>query len=385
MTVTDSPIDAAAQRDALGERIFEQLLVSTELLTVDLGLRTGLYHALSELGTANPAELAGAAGVHPRYAREWLEQQAVAGYVQVATHSDDDAERRYLLPPGHAEALLDPDSPGYVGAASPNLVGLAGVIREVSAAYRAGTGVPYSDYGEDIRHGIGGFNRPMFVNDLAATWMAAVPDLHAKLVAAPAPRILDVGSGTGWSTIALARAYPRATVVGLDMDEASVTEARQAAHQAGVSDRVEFVRADAADTGLDGTFDLITIFEALHDMAHPVVVLEHLRSLLADGASIIVGDERVAESFAAPGDEIERFMYMWSVLHCLPATMAEGPSVDAGTVLRADTVRSYGALAGFGAVEELAIENDFWRFYRISSDRSADRRPGRRNCSGGRT
>jgi len=369
MTVTESPIDVAAERDALGERIFEQLLVSTELLTVDLGLRTGLYEALRHLGTANPAELAQAAGIHVRYAREWLEQQAVAGYLQVVSQSDDDAERRYLLPPGHAEALLDPDSPGYVGAASPNLVGLAGVIREVSAAYRAGTGVPYAAYGEDIRHGIGGFNRPMFVNDLAATWMAAVPDLHTRLIAAAAPRILDVGSGTGSSTIALARAYPRATVVGVDMDEASVSEALQAAKESGVDDRVEFVRADAAATGVEGPFDLITIFEALHDMAHPVAVLEHLRPLLADGASIVVGDERVADGFTAPGDEIERFMYMWSVLHCLPATMAEGPSVDAGTVLRADTVRSYGALAGYSAVEELPIENDFWRFYRFRPDR----------------
>ena len=122
---------------------------------------------------------------------------------------------------------------------------------------------------------------------------------------------------------------------------------------------------DASDPKLGGRYDLITIFEALHDMNHPVGALQAARNSLAEGGSVVIADERVAERFIAPGDELERFNYGWSVLHCLAVGLLDEDSAGTGTVMRPDTVRAYAAEAGFGRVEVLPIEHDFWRFYRL--------------------
>ncbi len=365
-TTTDAKENPTHQRDALGERLFGCLLGGMELLTVQLGVQTGLYAALREGGPATAGELAGRAGVAGRYAREWLEQQATAGFVEVIAPGGP-AQRRYALPDGHAEALLEEDSPGYMAAAAPNLVGLTKALAEVAAAYRSGDGVAYARYGADIRHGIGSFNRPMFTNELAAEWLPTLGDVHTRLSSGAPARVLDVGCGTGWSSIALARAYPGIRVDGVDLDEASVADARRNAADAGVADRVRFEPGDAAALDRAGGYHLACIFEALHDMGDPVGALRQIHRLLEPGAPLLVVDERVAESFTPAGDEIERLMYAFSVLHCLPATLAESPEIANGTVLRADTIRQWARTAGYTSVEVLPVANDFWRFYRLDS------------------
>jgi ubiquinone/menaquinone biosynthesis C-methylase UbiE len=192
-----------------------------------------------------------------------------------------------------------------------------------------------------------------------------VPDLDRRLRSAPPARVLDLGCGLGASSVALARAYPRAQVLGVDLDQASVTEARAQAAKAGVADRVTVVASDAAQVASEAPFDLVTIFEALHDMGDPAGALRTARTLLADDGSVLVADERVADAFATPGDPLERFMYGWSILHCLPATLAERPLEATGTVLRAPTVARWAATAGFTGFEVLPIDNPFWRFYRM--------------------
>jgi ubiquinone/menaquinone biosynthesis C-methylase UbiE len=177
--------------------------------------------------------------------------------------------------------------------------------------------------------------------------------------------VLDLGCGLGASTVALASAYPRAVVLGVDLDEASVAGDRAAAAEAGVADRVSFVVGDAARLASEAPFDLVTVFEALHDMGDPVGALRATRALLAEGGSVLVADERVADVFTAPGDATERLMYGWSILHCLPATLAEDPVEATGTVLRAPTLAHWAAAAGFAGFEVLAIDNPFWRFYRL--------------------
>jgi SAM-dependent methyltransferase len=123
---------------------------------------------------------------------------------------------------------------------------------------------------------------------------------------------------------------------------------------------------DAADEKLAGSYDLVYIHEALHDMSYPVRVLSACRALLADGGSVIVGDERVPDEFAPPGDEIERFYYAFSVFHCLPVGMVGERAAGTGTVMRAGTVRRYAEEAGFGDFQVLPIKNDFYRFYRLA-------------------
>jgi SAM-dependent methyltransferase len=352
-------------REVLAGRLVDGVTQALETFAVYLGVELGLYRALDELGAATEAELAGRAGVAVRYAREWLEQQAVAGYLACDNPPDPAEERRYRLPAGHAEVLVDPDSPFHAAPLTLALAGTAGVLPRLLAAYRDGGGVPYAAYGREIRDGIAAANRPMFLHELASAWLPAIPDLDRRLRSAPPPRVLDLGCGLGASSLALALAYPRATVLGVDLDEASVVGARAAAAGAGVADRVSFVVGDAAHLSQEAPFDLVTVFEALHDMGDPVAALRTARERLAAGGSVLVADERVADAFTAPGDPTERLMYGWSILHCLPATLAEGPVEATGTVLRAPTLARWAAAAGFADFQVLGIDNPFWRFYRL--------------------
>jgi 2-polyprenyl-3-methyl-5-hydroxy-6-metoxy-1,4-benzoquinol methylase len=232
-------------------------------------------------------------------------------------------------------------------------------------AFRNGDGVPYADYGADLHEGQAAFTRPMFDRLLGSEWLPAIPDVHARLEGEPPAHVADVACGEGFSSLAIARAYPKAIVDGLDLDEASIEAARTHLAGSGVEDRVTFHLRDAADPELAGRYDLVYIHEALHDMSHPVRVLSACRELLGSGGSVVIGDERVADSFTVPGDDVERFYYGFSVLHCLPVGMVGEGAAGTGTVMRSDTVRRYAEEAGFRTFEVLPIENDFYRFYRL--------------------
>ena len=348
----------APSADALAERLFAATLGAFDLAGVYLGDRLGWYASLATDGPATPDELAARTGTDARYAREWLEQQAVTGILTV------DSEHRFTLPTEHAAVLVDPESLTLMAPISRMVTAALGRLPETAAAYRSGAGIGWERFGDDMREGQAAFNRPAFTHLLGREWLPAIADLDARLRTAPPARVADVGCGEGWSTIAMARAYPEAHFVGVDLDAPSITAAREAAAAAGLADRVEFLHADAA--GLDGQFDAAIVIEAVHDMANPVPVLAAIRAALVEDGSLIVVDERVAEAFAAPGDDIERFMYGWSVTTCLPDGRSRTPSVATGTVMRPDVLRGYAREAGFSSMEILPIENDFFRFYRLA-------------------
>ena len=365
MTASDTsprPADTAAQADALAERLFGATIGTLELFGVHLGVQLGLYRWLAGSGPMTAGELATVAGIDERYGREWLEQQAVAGFIQVDDPAAPAAERRFSLPEGHAAVLADPEHPAHAAPFAAMVVGIAGALPAVVDAYRSGAGVPYMRYGSDFCDGQAAINRPAFTSDLAG-WIAAAPDLSARLGADPPARIADLGCGQGWSTLALAAACPKATVDGIDLDQASVDAARRNAAGHPAADRVSFSVLDAGQLAASGPYDLVCIFEALHDMAAPVDVLAAARAALAPGGAVLVADERVADAFTVPGDEVERMMYGWSISHCLPASRESQPSAALGTVLREGTVRELAASAGFGDVDVLPVDNLFFRFY----------------------
>ena len=362
MTATlDLTAPAAPAAPTLDERLVRDATGALELFGVYLGDRLGLYAVLRDRACTE-AELADAAGIAVRYAREWLEQQAVAGLLVVDDAAAPAEQRRYALPEEHVGVLAEPTALDHVAPLARMVAGIGAVLDEVVTAYRTGGGVPYSHYGADFRSGQGGVNRPAFSSALVEEWLPALGPVAQRL--ASGGRLLDVGCGQGWSTTAIAKAYPAARVTGVDLDPGSIDDARAAARAAGIA--VEFACADAADLPVDGGYDVITFLEALHDCARPVEVLSQLRASLSADGVLLVADEAVAPEFSAPGDEIERFMYGWSITHCLPAAVAEQPADGSGaaigTVIRESTVRELAAQAGLD-VEVLDVDGGFFRLY----------------------
>jgi 2-polyprenyl-3-methyl-5-hydroxy-6-metoxy-1,4-benzoquinol methylase len=352
--------DAAGRRDALVERLFMNAIGAFDLFSVYVGDTLGFYRSLAEQGPLTSAELADAVGVHERYAREWLEQQSASELLEVEGEGE---QRRFRLPQGHDEALLDVSSLNYIAPMARAVLASIRPIDALLEAVRSGGGVPYADYGHDLHEAQAAFTRPLFENLLGKEWLPSVSEIHERLLADPPAKVADVACGQGRSSIEMARAYPKILVDGIDSDRASIERARTNLAGSGVEYRVTFDERDAADVGLAGRYDLVTIFEALHDMSYPVDVLRAARGLLAEGGLVFIGDERTENTFTAPAGEVERLYYGFSLFHCLPVGMVGEGAAGTGTVIRADTVRRYSEEAGFSSCAVLPIENDFWRFY----------------------
>jgi len=366
ITGSGEPVDDAAV-GAFVERLFEATVAAVEQLTIHVGVQLGLYDRLADGRARSAAELAAEAGIDRRYAREWLEQQAVAGFLQVASDGVDgpDPDRRtYTLPPAHAEVLTNRDSLAYLAPLARLGVGAAMAADAIVDAYRTGEGLPFGAFGEHVRAGVAAANRPHFLQLMGTEWLPAMPDVVARLQADPPATVADVGCGVGWSTIALARAFPRIRVHGFDLDAASIEEARRAAEAEGVADRVTFEVRDAADAA-PGAYDLVCMFEALHDTGRPADVLAALRIMAGPSGTVFVMDERTEDTFTAPGSPTERFLYAASTVHCLLVGRSDPHDHATGTVLRPSMLEALARQAGFRATEVLPIEHESWRFYRL--------------------
>ena len=363
MTMTPDAI--ARERDAFLERMLQSARGTFDLFGIYIGVRLGFYEALAAGGSQTSGELAARTGTAERYVREWLEQQTVAGVLTVDDEKVEARTRRFSLPAAYVEVLVDQESLNYLAPLARLVAGAVHPLAALLDAYRTGRGVPYADYGADLREGQAGINRAMFLKQLGSEWLPALRDVHARLLADPPARIADLGCGAGWSSIGLAQSYPKALVDGFDLDEASIALARDNARGAGLGDRVKFYLRDAGDPELAGRYDLVAAFECLHDMAQPVGALKAMRQLAGERGAVLVVDERVGDTFTAAGNDVEWMMYGWSILHCLPVGMADTPSAETGTVLRPDTLRRYAGEAGFRRTEILPIDNLFFRFYRL--------------------
>lgn len=357
--------DIETRRDQLVQRILRSTGGAFDIFTLYIGDRLGFYADLAANGPSTAAEVAARTGTHERYVREWLEQQTVTGMLDVDDEAAPAASRRFVLPPGHAEVLTDRDSLNYIAPLARLVAGAVRPLHQLLKAYRTGGGIPYRLYGPDVLEGQAGINRAMFLRQLGAEWLPSIPDLHRRLISDPPARVADIGCGAGWSSVGMARSYPKLRVDGFDLDEASVALARANVIGAGLEERVRIHRQAAGDPSLRGSYDLVTAFECVHDMADPVGALRTMLHLAGEAGSVIVMDERVGDRFTARGNDVEWMMYGWSVLHCLPVGKAEEPSAETGTVMRPETLRRYAEEAGFCEVEILPIDNFFFRFYRL--------------------
>lgn len=357
-----SPLEV--QRDAFIERFFGSVSGTFNLVSIYIGDRLGLYRSLFEGGPATIHELANRSHANPRYLREWLEQQAVSGILQVDDERLPADQRRFSLPPAYAESLIDCSSLNYLAPMAQMIVGMMRLLPEVVNAFRTGSGIPYDSYGSDMREGQAAINYPAFANEMHTSWLPAIPDVHARLQSDPPARVADIGCGYGWSSISIARGYPRTQVDGFDLDEPSIEMAKRNAEHSQVADRVNFSVRDASDPSLAGQYDLVTAFECLHDMKNPVGALRMMGNLAGERGSVLVVDEKVGENFSVNGDSLDWLMYGFSILHCLPVGMGDS-APGTGTVMRRGTLESYARQAGFARVEVLPIDNFLFRFYRL--------------------
>lgn len=359
------PIPPASPEE-IAERVSHAMLGTFDLIAIYLGDRLGFYQALAVDGPATSAQLAERVSAAERYTREWLEQQAVSGFLTVDDPGKPATERVFALPAAYEPLFVDPDSESNLAAWAQNIVGAISPLPLLVDAYRTGAGVPYDAYGPDLAIGQARYNRPMLLKRLAQDYLPAMPDIHARLLADPPARVADLGVGMGWSSIALARAYPAITVDGFDLDVYSVEAATANAVAEGVGDRVTFQVRDAGDAELAGHYDFALAVECIHDMANPVAALAAMRRLVGPGGTVLVVDENPDEVFAAPGSVSDRMLYGFSIVHCLPIGMVEKPSAATGAVMRPNTFRRYATEAGFTKLEVLPVECDAFYFYRLT-------------------
>jgi SAM-dependent methyltransferase len=359
MEDTPTPTDPAGE---LADRLLQDAIGALELYTVYLGERLGLYRALADGGPATSGELAARTGTAERYLREWLEHHASSGLLEVDDPGADPLARRYRLPAGHLPVLADPDDVRYQAHKGVDIVRAGRALPALVEAFRTGGAPPPLPWAPEGRAEP---NRALYLNLLGRRWLPAIPEVDRRLRGRPPARVADVACGTGWSSIAMAQAYPAIGVDGFDLDPDAIAAARGHAEEAGVADRVRFAVGDASDPARRGRYDLVTILEALHDMSRPVQALRVVRGMLADGGTVVVADELVEDEFVVPAPAQDRYAYGWSVVSCLPSAMGDPQTAATGTVMRPATLRRYAAEAGFGAVEVLPIRTDYWRFYRL--------------------
>ena len=354
----------AATTDEFVEQLFSAALATADVLTVYIGDQLGYYRAMADGNAITSRELAVRAGTSERYAREFLEAQAISGYIAVENSDAGAEERRYILPPGQAEVLTADRSLSYLAPLA-RMLGICGVnLNAIVAAHRTGGGVSWDEFGDVMRDAQGEMNRPAFLSVLGDEWVPSVAAVHDRLAAGG--RVADVGTGHGWSAIGLAEAYPDISVHGFDVDAPSIVAAQKHATEHGVDDRVRFTTADVVTEADSDHYDVVTAFECIHDMPDPVSVLTAMRRMVKDDGVVIVMDENVADEFGAFGDEVERLMYGFSNLVCLPDGMSHPGSVGTGTVIRHATMDRYAREAGFSGADVLPIDGGFWRFYRLT-------------------
>jgi ubiquinone/menaquinone biosynthesis C-methylase UbiE len=308
-----------------------------------VGHRLGLYRALAQ-GPATPEQFAERTGCHVRYLTEWLRGQAAGGYVTY-----EPATGEFSLTEEQAFCLADPNGPN-VPAAFLTALGYLRAEPQITEAFRTGAGVAWHEHHEDVHVGVDAFYRPGYVASLVPEWIPALDGVEAKLIAGG--RVADVGCGLGSSSVLIAQAYPNTTVVGSDFHAESIELARKKVAEAGVSDRVSFEVA-TAQTFTGANYDLVTMFDALHDMGDPLGAARRIREALApDGTWLIVepyASDVVQENFNPVG----RLYYNGSTFLCVPNALSQ----SGGYAL--------GAQAGEAALRQVITDAGFTRFRRV--------------------
>ena len=338
-------IDEAKLNDFMG-RFVNDLGAVMHAATIVVGDQLGLYKTLARAGPSSVDELAARTETDPRYLREWLSAQAASGYVTY-----DPASERFSMSEEQAFALAEEGSPAFVPGAFQVCVDQFKSIPRMTQALRTGLGVGWHEHDPALFNGTERFFRPGYAANLVANWLPALNGTTSRLEAGAS--VADIGCGHGASTLIMAEAYPNSTFVGYDYHAPSVEAARGAANRAGLGDRVRFEVASAQDFPGSG-YDLVAMFDCLHDMGDPAGAAAHTRrALKPDGTWLIVepyANDRLEDNLNPVG----RVFYSASAFICTPASRAQ------------KVARCLGAQAGEARIGEVVREGGFTRFRRAT-------------------
>jgi 2-polyprenyl-3-methyl-5-hydroxy-6-metoxy-1,4-benzoquinol methylase len=323
-----------------------------------VGDRAGLFKAMAGAGPLTATELAERSGVRQRYVEEWLAAMAGGGYVEY------DAEgERFTLPDEHAQFLADPASEYWLGGLFGSLPGLLSMAPRLAEAFRSGSGISFAEFGAGLPQALEVMNRPVYEARLVRHWLPALPDVVSRLQAGG--HALDVGCGTGIVPLTLARAFPVATVAGIDMDAHSIAIARGYAREAGLEDRVHFDAKPIEALQAEPRWDFITTFDVMHDLPEPVAAMQRIRAALNDGGTYLMVEPKVADDLETNlGNPFARMFYGISCLHCVPQSLAQGGQ-GLGACWGEKRARALAAEAGFTRFQRLDIRTAGLVFYAL--------------------
>jgi len=309
-----------------------------------IGDKLGLYRAMAGQGPISSTELAQRTGCNERYLREWLSAQAATGYLLY------EGEDRFSLPDEHAIPLTDESSPACVIGGFQLALATMHSTERLTEAFRTGAGVGWGEHHHELFEGCERFFGPSYRSFLIQSWIPALDGVEAKLH--QGARVADIGCGHGASTLLLAEAYPESTVVGIDPHAGSLDAARKRAADQGLGDRVSFEIGTAQDFG--GRYDLVCIFDALHDMGDPAGACRHILSTLAPGGTFMVVEPNAGDRVADNLNPVGAAYYSFSTMLCTPNSLSQ----DVGAAL--------GAQAGEARLRELITSAGFDSVRRVS-------------------
>jgi SAM-dependent methyltransferase len=314
MTTTDLRRDVDQDRlgEFLGQAIGDLGATFSAALVV-LGDRLGLYRAMADGEPVTAEELAARTGTSVTYLRPWLANQAAGGYL---TH--DAGTGAWSMTPEQAYALAVEDGTAFIPGSMQLALGLLRDVDAIEERFRTGAGFGWHEHDPDLFQGTERFFRPGYAANLVGAWLPALDGVTAKLTAGA--RVADVGCGHGASTILMARAFGASEFLGIDYHEASVLVARRKADAAGVAGRARFEVADATELPA-GRFDLITMFDCLHDMGDPLAAARAARQALAADGTLMVVEPMAGDRPADNLNPLGRVFYGASVLVCTPASL----------------------------------------------------------------
>jgi len=327
-------------------RAVDEVGATLNAALVVMGDKLGWYRALAGTGGLSPSELAERTGSAERYVREWLNAQAAGGFV-----SYDPDSGLYSLPPEQTVALTDPSSPAYLPGLFQTAVGSILDYPRITEVARNGAGFGWGEHVHDVHDGCERFFRPSYNAHLVAEWLPGLDGVVDKLERGAV--VADVGCGHGASTILMAQAFPNSTFVGSDYHGGSIETARQRAQEAGVADRVSFnIEPSTVYGGTD--YDLVTMFDCLHDMGDPVGAARHVLSTLKPDGTWMIVEPNAGDRIEDNLNPVGRTYYGFSTLLCTPASLSQ----DVGLAL--------GAQAGEARIRDVVEAGGFTRFRRAA-------------------